>query len=104
VCPRLRPAHVRHLLQAYKPDQFDKEVLPASLLQALDQQEQTYTSSAKTFNPMARIPLDLNFEMPTLDLRDIFLPKLVVDRSGFSFLKSGTGSNIAETKRPKERW
>lgn len=104
VCPKLRPAHVRHILQAYKPDQFDKEILPASLLQALDKQELTFTATATTFNPLARTPLELNFEMPPVDLTNIALPKLVVDRSGFSFLKSGTSSNVSTVTKHKERW
>jgi len=102
VCPRLRPVHIRHLLQKYKPDEFDQEVIPQSLLQTLDQQEQSYFITPKTFNPSLRKALELNFEMSPLDLSYLTLPKLVVDRSGFSFLKSNPAPAVVY--HTGERW
>jgi len=102
VCPHLRPAHISHLLKAYKPDQFDKEVIPVTVLATLDKQELSYTPNPKTFNPSLMIPLDLSFEMPRIDLSNVALPRLVVDRSGFSFLKSNFG--VSTDSKPVEKW
>lgn len=104
VCPNLRPAHLSHLLKAYKPDQFDKEITSPSILLALDKQELTYIATSKTFNPTLMAPVDLNFEMTRLELSSIGLPKKVVDRSGFSFLKSNFGNNIDTKPERKEKW
>jgi len=101
VCPTLRPAHLSHLLKAYKPDQFDNTVTSASLLSTLDKQDQKYVPTSKTFNPSLTTPLDFNFEMSRLDLSYIILPKLVIDRSGFSFLKATSGSS-SDAKH--EKW
>jgi len=102
VCPLLRPLHLKHLLLAYKPDQFDQEVIPGSLIKALDQLQLSFVPGPKSFNPSARKPLDLNFEMRGLDLSNITLPKLVADRSGFSFLKSNIASSL--DNKPVEKW
>jgi len=102
VCPNLRPAHLTHLLKAYKPDQFDQEIMSPTTLLALEKQEVSYVPNSKTFNPTLMAPVDLNFEMSRLDLSNITLPKLVVDRSGFSFLKS-TAATTVDTKHT-EKW
>jgi len=97
VCPLLRPKHIWLLLQTYIPDQFDSTQIPTSLLAQLKQKEENYKATDKMFDLDYQIqPLKFDFEfVPQLNFESINVPKVVIDRPGFAFLKgSGTTSNM----------
>jgi len=91
VCPLLRPKYIWLLLQSYRPDQFDSATIPASFLSQIIQKEEFYKVTERTFefNDNKKQPLRFDFEfVPPLDLVNINIPKVILDRPGFSFLKS----------------
>eukprot|EP01124_Arcella_intermedia_P036591 TRINITY_DN9614_c0_g1_i1.p1 TRINITY_DN9614_c0_g1~~TRINITY_DN9614_c0_g1_i1.p1 ORF type:complete len:961 (-),score=222.84 TRINITY_DN9614_c0_g1_i1:134-2989(-) len=88
-CPRLRPAQIIRLLHGYRPDNYDKEVVTSDLLSQLQNQDSLYKSTVDSFDPTYLPQLDFaSNELKQIVLEDIKLPKILLDRPGFSFLKA----------------
>jgi len=105
ICPLLRPIHIHALIEHFLPDQFDKEVVPNSLLSVLIKQDKSYQPSPDTFNPLRRTPLDLSFDMPYVCMTGVALPKRLLHRIGFAFLKGlQLGTKEEEEEQKGEPW
>jgi len=105
VCPHLRPAHVLHLLQGYRPDLYDKEPIPSGLLDQLKHQDEVFQPNVLTFNPKDQPSLKFESEgLPFLDLENIKLPKVVLDRPGFAFLNRTSRFTTSNNDETHGKW
>eukprot|EP01125_Pyxidicula_operculata_P018671 TRINITY_DN6651_c0_g1_i1.p1 TRINITY_DN6651_c0_g1~~TRINITY_DN6651_c0_g1_i1.p1 ORF type:complete len:669 (-),score=110.19 TRINITY_DN6651_c0_g1_i1:221-2227(-) len=106
VCPSLRPLYVVHILEGYKPDQFDKTTIPSTVLDNIRSQDETYVPNASTFDPQKPLQLSFEFEFVLPNLENMVIPKTIAERPGLSFLKLAQRSPVFDTKLPptQESW
>jgi len=98
VCALLRPAHIALILDGYRRDQFDKEPVPQSLINTISKQEPTYNNLPDTFDPHHRKPLNFLFLMSDLNLDKLALPKVILDKPAFSFLKRAANNDQSKVQ------
>jgi len=98
VCALLRPAHIALILDGYRGDQFDKEPVPQSLINTISKQEPTYKNLPDTFDPHHPKPLDFLFLMSDLNLDKLALPKVILDKPAFSFLKRAANNEQSKVQ------
>jgi len=94
VCSLLRPTHISKILNGYHPDNFDKTRVQQTLIDKITQQESTYVKLPNTYNPSEPLtPLQFSFEMEKLNFDRLEIPKVILDKPAFSFLKKRTTKN-----------
>jgi len=94
VCSLLRPTHIAKILNGYHPDNYDKTRVQQSLIDKITQQESTYTSVPQTYEPTSSLlPLLFSFTMEKLNFDRLEIPKVILDKPAFSFLKKRTTKN-----------
>jgi hypothetical protein len=95
VCPDLAVRHLKKLLVNYKPDIFDDTVLNKSELDALSAKEKKEGGVRKSRSFASRISLDsVTTEFDDVKPEQIVIPKIVIDRPSFSFLKSKSVQSV----------
>eukprot|EP01125_Pyxidicula_operculata_P010853 TRINITY_DN3569_c2_g1_i1.p1 TRINITY_DN3569_c2_g1~~TRINITY_DN3569_c2_g1_i1.p1 ORF type:complete len:827 (-),score=244.81 TRINITY_DN3569_c2_g1_i1:359-2839(-) len=85
VYPNLTPNQLIHLLTSYHVE-TDEEEMPKTLLEDLEKLSDVVTND-DVFDPNERPPLLLDFDL-TLEIPSLTLPKTLLDRPGFAFLKN----------------
>jgi len=90
VCAVLRPAYIAKILNGYTPDNFDKTKVQQTLIDKIAQQDSTYIHLPNSYEPKQPLPLHFNFVMDKLKFDRLEIPKVILDKPAFSFLKRGT--------------
>lgn len=105
ICPLLRPSLLADMLAGYKADMFDSEPINPKLLEDLRKLDASFVATQQTFEPQEQVPLPFEVELTPLDFSKVQLPKLVIDRPGFAFLKQGALTFRAAGGQPEEeKW
>jgi len=107
VCPLLRPAHITMILEGYLPDQYDKEPVPKWLINKINAEESSYIPLPNTLESNKFKQLDFSFEMTPLDFNKIILPKVILEKPCFSYLKPDGGNKLnknGEQDQEGEKW
>jgi len=94
LCSLLRPIQISQILDGYRTDNFDKVAVPQGLVEKIVQQDSTYTPLPNTFDlKLSPRPLQFNFQMDKLNFDRLEIPKVILDKPAFSFLKKRITSN-----------
>jgi len=103
ICPHLPPTMLASILAGYRPDSFDSEKVAPKLVEDL----RKLPAVANAFDPDDFKPLEFELELTPLDFTHIQLPRLLLDRPGFAFLKEGAitfQGSLAKSAAEEEKW
>jgi len=92
VCALFRPLQISQILDGYRPDEFDITALPDGLVDKIAKQDSIYTLP-NSFDPQLSKALSFHFKMETLLFDKLEIPKVILDKPAFSFLKRNPTQN-----------